>query len=304
MTKVRIYSLLLMVMMFWGLNLVALKLLVTYFSPLPMTGIRIFLAGISVLIILGFFHRLRLPKGSEWKWIGLASLLGVVLHHWLLSIGLSKTSAINGGVILGFSPLITAILALVFGFNRFNPLSFFGFVLGTFGVTLAVLNGGSVITSFSSGDLMVFISITTQALGFLVIRKVSRNFDSMLLTGYMLFFGSFILLFMGVVVEPKNFLEFLDAPFEMYALLLGSALLATAIGHMIYNFSISQIGAAETAIFGNFNTIFGILGTTLILKEQITLFQILGCIAIIIGVLFGTGAIEELIRRRKRRHQN
>jgi len=291
-------------MMFWGLNLVALKLLVTFFSPLAMTGIRIFLAGICVLLILGVFKRLRMPKRNEWKWIGLASLLGVVLHHWLLSIGLSKTSAINGGVILGFSPLITAILALVFGFNRFNPLSFFGFLLGTCGVTLAVMNGGSMNTSFSTGDLMVFISITTQALSFLVIRKVSQNFDSMLLTGYMLLLGSFALLIMGLVSEPKEFLPFLAAPLEMYALLFGSALLATAVGHMIYNFAISKIGAAETAIFGNFNTIFGIIGTTLILKEQITAVQILGCIAIIIGVLFGTGAIEELLRRRKKLGHN
>ncbi len=300
MTKIRIYSLLLIVMMFWGLNLVALKLLVTYFSPLPMTGIRIFLAGISVLIILAFFKRLRMPSLSEWKWIGLASLLGVVLHHLLLSIGLAKTSAINGGVILGFSPLITAILALLFGFNRFNPLSFFGFLLGTFGVTLAVMNGSDMNTSFSTGDFMVFVSIVSQAMSFLVIRKVSAKFDSMLLTGYMLLVGSFALLAMGLIFEPTKFLEFMHAPFNMYALLFGSAILATAIGHMIYNFAISQIGAAETAIFGNFNTIFGILGTTLILKEQITSIQILGCIAIIIGVLFGTGAIEELLLKRRK----
>lgn len=301
MTKVKIYSLLLIVMMFWGLNLVALKVLVTYFSPLAMTGVRIFIAGISVLSLLALFKRLKLPKGNEWKWIIIASLLGVVIHHLFLSMGLEKTTAINGGVILGFSPLITAILALLFGFNRYNLLTFIGFILGTFGVTLAVMNGGRVNTSFSTGDLLIFISITAQAFSFLIIRKISQNFDSVLLTGYMLVTGSIVLLALGLILEPSQFLTFKGAPFEMYAILFGSALLATAIGHIVYNFAISKIGAAETAIFGNFNTIFGILGSALLLKEQITPIQILGCIAIIIGVLFGTGAVEEIRSKRRKR---
>ncbi len=301
MKKMKIYLLLLLVMLFWGLNLVALKLLVTYFSPLAMTGIRIFLASITVLLILALFKKLRMPKRGEWKWIMIASLLGVVIHHLLLSVGLSKTSAVNGGVILGFSPLITAILALLFGFNRFKLVSFFGFILGTFGVTLAVMNGGDMSSFLSFGDLMVFLSITSQAFSFLIIRKVSATIDSRLLTGYMLFIGSLMLLVMGLIAEPREFLDFVGAPFEMYALLLASAIVATAIGHSIYNFAIAQIGAAETAIFGNFNTVFGLLGSAILLKEQITGIQILGCIAIIIGVLFGTGAVEELVSKHRKK---
>lgn len=301
MTKLKIYVLLLVVMLFWGLNVVALKLLVSYFSPFVMTSIRIFIAGICVLIILALLKKLILPQKHHWKWIFLASMLGVVLHHLLLSVGLAETSAVKGSIIIGFSPLMTAILALLFGFNKFNVLTFLGFVLGAFGVSISVLNGGSVGTTLSVGDFCILLSILSQAFSFLIIKKVSSDFESIVLTGYMLIVGSVVLLLTSLIVDPSGFVHFVDAPLKAYMLLIGSALFATAIGHMIYNFAISKIGPAETAIFGNFSTVFGLLGSAILLHEAITFIQIIGCICIIIGVLFGTGTIEAFIKSRLRR---
>lgn len=301
MSKIKIYVLLLIVMLFWGLNLVALKVLVSYFSPFVMTGIRIFIAGICVLIILAVLKKLVFPQKQHWKWILIASILGVVFHHLLLSIGLTKTTAVNGGIILGFSPLLTAILALIFGFNKFNFISFAGFILGAFGVSISVLNGGNIDATFSFGDLMIFLSILSQAFSFLIIKKVSESFESVVLTGYMLLIGSFILIAISLIVDPSGFTDFVDAPIKAYVILIGSALFATAIGHMVYNFAISKIGPAETAIFGNFNTVFGLIGSAILLNEAVTSIQIVGCICIIIGVLFGTGTIEAFVKSNFRR---
>ena len=301
MIKIKIYGLLLIVMLFWGLNLVALKLLVGYFSPFVMTGIRIFIAGVCVFIILAFMKKLMLPEKNQWKWIFLASILGVVLHHLLLSIGLAKTSAINGGIILGFSPLLTAILALLFGFNKFNPITFIGFILGAFGVVLSVVNGGEINTNLSIGDVFIFLSIMAQAFSFLIIKKVSNSIEGIVLTGYMLIIGSGVLIIISLIVDPAGFSDFVNAPLQAYLLLIASALFATAIGHMVYNFAIQKIGPAETAIFGNFNTIFGLTGSAILLKEPITIIQVVGCLCIIVGVLFGTGAVETLIRMKWRK---
>lgn len=301
MTKFKIYTLLLIVMVFWGLNLVALKLLVGYFSPFVMTGVRIFIAGLCAMIILAAMRKLVLPEIKQWKWIIFASILGVVAHHLLLSMGLEKTSAINGGIILGFSPLLTAILALLFGFNKFNFVTFLGFILGAFGVTISVANGGEIETSLSIGDLYIFLSISAQAFSFLIIKKVSSSIEGIVLTGYMLLIGSLILIIISLLVAREGFKDFINAPLEAYALLVASAVFATAIGHMIYNFAIQKIGPAETAIFGNFNTIFSLIGSAVLLSEPISIIQVVGCLCIIIGVLFGTGAIESLIHKRWRK---
>lgn len=287
-------------MLFWGLNVVAIKTLVTHFNPISMTAIRIFIASISILTILALSKKLTRPPRELWPWIILTSLLGMVIHHLLLSIGMTKTTAVNSSVILGFSPLLTAILSLIFKFNPFNLLSFLGFIIGSFGVTIAVLNNNGAQVDFTTGSILIFLSILSQSFSFLLIKNISAKIDSASLTAYMLLSGSIILIIISLFVAPQSFQQFVHAPSSMYIILFASAFLGTAVGQAAYNFAISQIGPSETAIFGNFNTVFALLGSAILLGESISLLQLVGCLCIIIGVLFGTGALEEMMKR----HQN
>ncbi len=299
MGKSKIYLLMIGIMFFWGMNVVALKLLVTYFSPLTMTALRIFLAALTVLLIVMRLKKLKKLNAHQWKWVMLASVLGVVSHHILLATGMVHTSAVKTSIIIGFSPLVTAVFAVIFRFSRFQFVQFTGFVLGAFGVVLAVINVGNMDRSLQLGDGLIFLAIVSQALSFLVIKKISTEVDSFLLTGYMLFFGSVVLLISSLALEREGWSELVGAPVEYYLLLLGSAVLATAVGQTAYNYAISRIGAAETAIFGNFNTIFALFGTAVFLQETIRSTQLIGCLLIIIGVLLGTGALQELINKRR-----
>ena len=86
-------------------------------------------------------------------------------------------------------------------------------------------------------------------------------------------------------------------------LLIATAVLAISIGHAVYNYAISKIGAAETAIIGNFNVIFALLFAAIFLREPILVNHLVGLVFIIIGVLFGTGAMEELVKKYKSRRQ-
>lgn len=300
MAKYKIYMLMVGIMFFWGMNVVALKLLVSFFNPLTMTAFRIFIAALTVVLIVIGLKKFRWLNWQEWQWVLLASLLGIVIHHMLLATGMAGTSAVKTSIIIGFSPLVTAIFAFLFRFSRFQILQFAGFVIGAFGVVMAVLNDGGIGDSLEWGDILIFLSIISQALSFLVIRKVSAEVDSFLLTGYMLLAGSLFLLLSSLAINPGSWREIVGAPSEYYLLLIGSAVLATAIGQTAYNYAISQIGAAETAIFGNFNTIFALLGTAFFLKEVIRGTQLIGCLLIIFGVLLGTGALQEMIIKRRR----
>lgn len=263
-----------------------------------MTAIRIFIAGLTVMLILAFMKKIRRLSKREILAVAFTSILGVVLHHGLLAFGLANTTAVKGGIILGFSPLVTAILALLFKFTKMSALRFFGFILGTTGVIISVLNGDESVASIQLGDILVFLSIVSQAFSFLLISKISKTIESVVLTGYMLFFGSLILIVLSLITEPQEYMLLLQAPNWVFLVLFASAILATAVGHVIYNYAISHIGAAETAIFGNFNTLFGLLGTAFILGEVITNQQIFGCVFIIFGVLIGTGTLQELMRKR------
>ena len=294
----KIYSLLTIAMVIWGFNLPLLKYLVTVVSPVTMTSLRIFLAAITVFIILSAFRIVRLPSRAEWKYVLLGSLLNVVLHHYFLNIGLVRTTGTNAGLILGTGPILTVISVAVILRNYPSKIQWLGLLSGLAGVSSVVLASGGV-SGLALGDSFIFIAILTQVLSFLVIAKAAKTLDPRLLTAYMLLFGSLMLFLISLIQEPGEIRAFATVPPVFWLGLVTSAILGTAVGHMLYNYSVGQVGPSKAAIFINLNTLFSMLGSALFLGESITIRHLIGLILIITGVILGSGAAEDLWKKRK-----
>lgn len=299
--KYAIYLMLVGVMVAWGLNVIATKVLVSNFMPVTMTAFRIMTAALSVFLLLIPMRQLRLLRGKEWGYVLVASLFNVVGHHYFLSLGLANTSASNGGLILGLGPLLTTLMAILFLGTRMTWFNMTGIVLGLSGVAFIVTHGSSGMSGVSIGDVYVFLAILAQAISFILIKKMSATLDPRLMTGYMLFFGSFGLYALSLVLEPEGMASMAQTDIGLWAVFLGSAVIATAVGHMTYNYAIGQVGAAKASIFINLNPFFALIGSSLLLGEAVTIVQMSGFVLILIGVLFGSGALEEWLRQHRLR---
>ncbi|UQD52076.1 EamA/RhaT family transporter [Bacillus methanolicus] len=293
MSRSFIYLSLIVIMMIWGLNVIALKILVEHFSPVTLTSFRILTAGIVVILILFFTGQLRKLTRKEVIYIGTAALFSVVAHHLFLAVGLTKTTASNAGLILALVPLVTSVLAVVFLGNRFTVFRFVGILLGFTGVMFVVLNGKTGIHHVSIGDFYIFLSVLSQAISFIIIKKATDTMDSKVMTGWMLLFGSLLLFFISLWMEPDGLSSLANGTTFLWMIFLASAVLATALGHMLYNRAIKQIGAAESAIFINLNPLFSLLGAYFFLGESISLSQIMGFILIVIGVILGSDFLDD-----------
>ncbi|QNG60352.1 DMT family transporter [Bacillus sp. PAMC26568] len=304
MKNTRIYLILIGVMLIWGLNVPLLKIIVDSFMPVTVTAIRIFTASICVFVLLFSLKLFRIPTLKETIYIAGGGLLNVVCHHYFLSVGLTMTTSTNGGLILGLGPMLTAILSILFLNQRLTALRFTGFVLGLTGVGFTILAGSKGLSSINMGDLYIFISIFTQACSFIIIKKACKTLDPRLMTGYMLFFGSLILFIISLILEPNGLESLYDGTPAVWVVFFTSAILATAIGHMTYNYAIGMVGPAETSIFMNLSTFFALAGSALILKEAIYPAHLIGLFFIVSGVIFGSGAYEEFrYRNRRNKHE-
>jgi drug/metabolite transporter (DMT)-like permease len=287
-------------MMLWGFNVSAIKVLVINIDPILLTSFRIFIAGVAVLVFCYFSKIFRIPIKSEILLIIYIASLNVVAHHVFIAMGLSRTSAVNTGLIIGIGPLLTMMLTILFISKKVTFLKIFGFVLGFVGVVITVLSGSEGVSMISMGDFMIFIAALTQAISFILISKLNSNFDSRLLTGYMLVFGASFIFVIGVLGGSE--IEQIGKLFswKLGLIFLFSAILATAFGHMIYNFAILQVGPAEAAIFINFNTFFALAGSVIFLGENIMIYHLIGLVLIVIGVLIGSGIFKYAGRKHNR----
>lgn len=284
-------------MIIWGLNVVATKILVENFMPVTMTSIRVFTAGISVLIILFMMKKIRKLTKKEFGYVFFGGLLNVVAHHYFLSIGVSQTSASNSGLILGMGPILTAILSVLFLGTGMTFIKVIGILSGLTGVSFIVFQSGGGFHGVSHGDFYIFLAILAQAASFILIKRASSTLDPRLMTGYMLVMGSIIIFIIGRFMEPNGLASMVHHSVGIWAVFFASAIIATAMGHMLYNFALGEVGTTEAAIFLNLNPLFALIGASLFLGEKIVLTQVIGFVFILLGVVFGSGAFEEMSRK-------
>lgn len=299
MANNKAYLVLIMVMFIWGLNLPAIKYLTTQASPISMTSIRIFVAAIVVFIILKVIGIIRPLTKKEWGFVLIGSLLNVAIHHSLMAIGVSMTTGANASLIIGTGPMLTAVLGSLLLKNLPTPIQWFGFGIGMTGIFITVLFSGGEVSALSLGDFIVFLSVFSQVFSFIIISKASNTIDPRLLTAYMFLVGSIFLAITGMIFEPNGFKDIPYTNTIFWVVLIISGALATAVGHMLYNNTIPQVGAAKAAIFINFNTLFALIGSALILGEPITYAHWIGLVLIVIGVLFGSGSFEYYLNRKE-----
>src|SRR5690606_32289367 len=216
--------------------------MIEFVDPITLTAFRIMLAGIAVMAILAAMRLLRWPKKNEWKYIGLGALLNVVGHHYFLSSGLSLTSGSNAGLILGTGPMLTAVLVSLIMRSYPSKLQWIGVFVGLAGVSATVLVGNEAASGMNIGDVFVFLSILVQVFSYIVIAKAAASMDPRVLTGYMFVLGSIVLLVISLIQEPGEIQAFKDMPAIFWLGFVFSAIIGTAMGHMLYNYSIGQAG--------------------------------------------------------------
>ncbi|QKG85437.1 DMT family transporter [Kroppenstedtia pulmonis] len=290
MGKSLTYTILTINMMIWGLNTVALKILVQHFTPLLMQGFRIGIAGLVVLLILIAKWKWKKTNPRERIYILGATVFGVVGHHSLLAMGLSKTSATHAALILALVPLTTSLLSFLWLKENLKILRCIGILLGFIGVTFVVANGDGV-GQTTWGDAFVFGSMVSQSISFIFIKKATDTLDAKQVTAVMFLVGSISILVLSYLMEPAG-TPLSDGSSTVWLLLFGSGIIATGLGHMFYNSAIHQLGPGQTAVFINLTPFFALVGASLFLSEMITWLQGVGFLFIVAGVFLGTGALE------------
>ena len=72
-------------------------------------------------------------------------------------------------------------------------------------------------------------------------------------------------------------------------------LLIAILAMLLYNFSIRQLGPAQTAAFGALTPILALIGGFIFLGETITLLKSVGIFIVAVGVVFASGILEKVL---------
>src|SRR5699024_6719562 len=197
--------------------------------------------------------------------------------------------------------LVTMLLSVLFLRDHVTRLRTVGFLLGFVGIIFTSLTGSGEGFMISSGDVLIFLAMLVQAISFILISKLNPTFDPRLITGYMLILGSFFI-FISSLLLKRDMSQITNLlSWKLGAVFLFSAIIATAFGHMTFNYLIKLCVPSESVLFIYLNTIFALICAVLFLGEPILPNHYFGLILIIFDVFLESGSLEYMLKKRKQK---
>ena len=168
------------------------KLAMEGFEPRAVLAWRLF-AGAAVLLALAFarYGRDALPPGRDLWRLFLLSCLGVTLNQGLFLEGLSRSTAVNAGLLMTVIPVATVALGAALGQERPRPRQLLGIGCSVAGVAWLFLGRGASLGSDTLlGDLLMTANAISYSAYLVLARPLAARLPQAVVIAWVFFFGA------------------------------------------------------------------------------------------------------------------
>lgn len=169
-----------------------------HIKPIGFITLRITTGMVLFGLITTFFIKEKIKK-EDWKLVILCALFGAVINQLCFFIGLEKTTAIHGALLLTVTPIIVLIASAILLREAITFRKTIGILIGMAGAAFLILSGKSI--SFHSeqikGDLFVFINSVSYGLYLVLVRKLMKTYHPFTILSRMFAIGFLVVLPLG-----------------------------------------------------------------------------------------------------------
>jgi drug/metabolite transporter (DMT)-like permease len=279
--------LLILIAIIWALNFSVVKVSLEEIDALSFNALRYVLAaGLLAFTTKKRGYPLRVERQDVWPLIGIA-LVGNVLYQLFFIIGVDYTYSANAAVMLGTIPVWVAVLSHLFTEEKLTKYKTLGIGLAFVGILLIVTGskqGISLASKTFLGDLIILGAAISWGVYTILAKKFLKKYPSTQFTGVMSIIGMVCLLLIGLPNLVS--VEWAKVSLVGWMGVIYSGLLSIGLAYLIWNNSVSNIGAVRTAAYQNLVPVLGLVFGVVLLQEALTLQQYSGSAMVIAGIIF------------------
>ncbi len=269
----------------WGTTFLGIRVAVETIPPWFVAGIRQFIAGIILLVILLFSRKL---KWIGWKNFGnqmVLAFLMLIVANGMTTVAEKYLTSSLASLISSTSPLAVFILSIAFSMQKFSIRGLVGVLLGFSGILLIFKDGLQDLLSpeYRMGVIYMFIAISGWAFGTIFTKKINHIPQNISLNLFYQFsFAGIIQIIFGFISAGSPDVESWSAVSILATVYL--AIFGSVIAFFAFHFALKTISPTQISILSYVNTIIAISLGWLILNEPISITFISATVLIICGV--------------------
>jgi drug/metabolite transporter (DMT)-like permease len=193
----------------WSTAFVGVKIGLRFTTPLQFAGIRFILSGLLILPFCGNLWRSFALIGENWKQVVRLAFFQTFLLYTMFYLGISLVPAAITAIIIGASPLFSAILAhLLLDDDKLSMRKMVSISLGMTGVVIIAVSRGSF--SWMEGKefwgiLILILANMAGSMGNVMVVKYRSGLPPLLLNSAQLMTGGLGLFILSVPFEGLTF---------------------------------------------------------------------------------------------------
>ena len=232
-------------------------------SQLLFAGWRFALAGVILLIVaVGMKKPVLAMSGRQAGQVALLGLTQTAIQYVFFYIGLAHATGVKSSIMNATSVFFSVVLAhFIYADDRLSGRKALGCLIGFLGVVVVNLGGGGEFGfDFTLlGEGFIVIAAFVLAAASIYGKRLSRNLDPMVMTGWQLAIGGLILTVAGMAMGGRiQGLDLTSGTLLLYLALLSSVAFAVwslllkhnPVGMIAaFNFLIPVFGVSLSAFF-------------------------------------------------------
>jgi drug/metabolite transporter (DMT)-like permease len=270
------------VVVLWALNLTMSRYVITHgFRPLAYSTVR-YGAGVAIFILITLaVERGVLLERGDWP-IALGGAAAIVANQIVFVYALDHATASTVGLILGATPVFTALAGLAFGLERVGR-RFWGAALVSFaGVALVAVGAGGQVGADTLGIVLAVATAATWALYSVAIAPLMRRYSPYRVSAVVLSLGWVGIAAAGArQVGDQDF----DVGWRVWALLVAATLGPLVLTNVLWFKTLHRIGPARATLAVNLQPFVAAVFALVLLHEQMTVVQVAGGLLVGVGIL-------------------
>jgi drug/metabolite transporter (DMT)-like permease len=271
-----------MTVLTWGFNFVALKILYGHMSAPAVSVVR-FVAMYGMLVAVCKIRResLRYERRDVWPLL-LLGFVSMGAYMVLFLEGMRGADPAEGAIIISTAPIFTTIFAVIFRQEQFSVGALIGAIVAFGGTVVVILGGNKVESGHIVASVLLLAASVVWAYGTMLMRPLMQRYSPTQALTLSMPGGLIVLLPYGI--RETFTMDWAEMTWQTWAMLAHISVLAGVVGFLGFYAGVRQIGAAGAMMYQFFVPPTAAFFAWVLLGKTLTIEQSLGLIVVIGGV--------------------
>lgn len=266
----------------WALNLTVTRYILTHgFQPLAYATVRYGAATLIFLAVALVAERTLRIRRPDLLLVALAALC-LWLNQLSFVYALEQTSASTIALILGATPIFSALIGLAFGLERLSGRFWLAAAVSFAGVGLVAAGSASGVSGDPRGTLLGIATAATWAGYSVAIAPLMERYSASRISAVVLSLGWVLIALVGF---PQAADQDYGVGWAVWLLLVFATLGPLVTTNVLWFRSLHRIGASRATLVANLQPFVAAVFALVLLSERMTLLQVLGGLLIAGGIL-------------------